>query len=144
MTRKIILGVFLLIFLMGAAFSDEPDEKIYPGNLLSITLFGNKEVSKDYRVDPQGFISFPEVGQINAANQTNSSFKDLAIKKLSTIYRHASTLTVAKKSNDIYVNVLGLVKSPGYYLVPAEASFEVALQKSGGLSEGAQMNKIQL
>jgi protein involved in polysaccharide export with SLBB domain len=142
--RRILCGFLIFLVFSGALYSDDLDEKIYPGNLISVSLFGNKIISKDYRIDPQGYITFPDAGQINTTGQTLSSLRELAIKKLATVYKNASTLTLTKKSNDIYVNVLGLVKSPGLYLFSPDASLQVVFQKAGGLGDGAQMNKIQL
>lgn len=140
-----VLKLFICIYLAlsGYAYADDSD-KLYSGNLISITLFGNAQVSKNYRLDPKGDILFPDVGSINCANQTIGTCRDLAIKKLGTIFKNASTLSLTKKTNEYYINVLGLVRRAGYHLVPQDASFQVVLQKAGGLSDGAQMNKMQL
>lgn len=142
--RRILHVFFLLTLLTGTAFSENQSEKLYPGNLLSISLFGNKIISKDYRIDSKGFIHFPDAGAIDTNNQTLSSLRELTIKQLSQTYKNASTLSITLKSQDIYVNVLGLVKNPGLYLVPPESSIQYAIQRAGGLGDGAQMNKIQL
>lgn len=145
MKAKTLLSLILLMICMvHCAYSNNEEEHLFPGNLVSVNLFGNKLVSKDYRLDSKGFITFPDVGSVNCSNQTVSGCRILTIKKLASIYKNASTLTLSKKSNDIYISVLGLVKKPGLYLASPDTSFQVVLQKAGGLSDGAQMDRIQV
>lgn len=144
MMRRILLGLILIILSTSLIAANETDEKLQPGNLLSFSLFGNKALTKDFRIDSEGFIQLPEVGKINCTNQTVSTLKAIAIEKLSFVYKNASSLLISKKTNEIYVTVLGLVKDPGPHLIPPNGSIELALQKAGGLLDGAQMNKIQL
>ena len=144
MKKRILFILILLILGTATVPANELDEKLYPGNLLHISLFDNASVTKNYRIDPQGFIYLPEVGKINCNDQTLSSLRRIVVKALSSIYKNASGLTLIKKSNDIYINVLGLVEKPGPYLIPLDGTIQLAFQEAGGLSEGAQMNKIQL
>ncbi len=142
--RRILFGLILLIIGTSLFSANDPDELLYPGNLLSFSLFGNEALTKDFRIDPEGFIHLPDVGKINCTNQTVSSLKELAIKNLSLIYKNATSLVISKKSNEIYVSVLGLVKNPGPHLIPPNGTIELALQNAGGILDGAQLNKIQV
>ena len=140
---KRLLMSFFLILLISHTFANETDENLYPGNLLSFFLYGNDALSKDFRINPRGFINLPEIGQIDTKDQTLSSLKKLTIKKLEVYYKNASGLSVTKKTNEIYIKVMGLVPNPNFYLVYPESTIEMVLQKAGGLSEGAQMNQLQ-
>jgi protein involved in polysaccharide export with SLBB domain len=143
--KRLLIFVLPFLMLVGShLYANEADEILYPGNLISINLYGNKVISKEYRIDSKGDITFPEVGAVKCSNVTLADCKSRAIKKLSTIYKNASSLTMTRKSDDMYISILGLVKTPGLYLISPNTSFQLALQKAGGLSDGAQMNKIQL
>ena len=144
MTRKFLIGIFLLFWGFTVLAAGGDDEKLYPGNLLTFSLIGNDLLSKDFRISPKGFIVLPEIGEINTLNQTLTSLKDMITKKLAVYYKNASSLTVSKKNNEIYVKVMGLVKKPDYYLVSPDSSIQLAIERAGGLSNGAQMNRIQL
>ena len=137
---------FIVLFFLGVSsvFAVEADAKLYPGNLLGFSFYENAALSKDFRIDPQGVIQLPEVGQVNCQGQTVSSLRLLIIAKLSIFYKNAGNLSISKKSDEIYVNVLGLVKTPGQYLVLPNANIQIAIQKAGDLVDGAQMNQVQL
>lgn len=144
MKKRHLLGFFLFIFSLTAIAVASDEEKLYPGNVLSLSLSGNESLSKDFRISPKGFITLPEIGQINCQDQTVSSLKEIITKKLSLYYKNAYNLSMSKKSNEIFVKVMGLVEKPDYYLVLPDGSIELALRKAGGISDGAQMNQIQL
>jgi protein involved in polysaccharide export with SLBB domain len=144
MINRLILCLLLLCFGTTLNFAADNDEKLYPGNLLNFSFFGNAELSKDFRINPQGIIQLPEVGQFNCQGQTLASLRAQVIKKLALVYKNADNLTITKKSDDFYVTVLGLVKNPGHYLVSPQSNIQMALQKAGDLLDGAQMNQLQL
>lgn len=144
MMRKLLIVIFLCFFGVTAIAAGEEDDKLFPGNLLSFSLMGNELLSKDFRISPKGYIALPEIGKINCLDQTISSLREMVIKKLAVYYKNASSLSLTKKNNDIFVKVMGLVKNPDYYLVSPDSSIQLALERAGGLSNGAQMNLIQL
>src|SRR5262245_36083933 len=43
---------------------------IGPRDVLSITVWGQADLSKDYPVDPDGSVSFPLIGRVKAAGFT--------------------------------------------------------------------------
>jgi protein involved in polysaccharide export with SLBB domain len=144
MNKRLLMGVFLFLLIISQSFANDPDEKIYPGNLLSFSLYGNNALTKDFRINPKGFISIPELGLIDCKDQTVSSLQKLIINKLAVFYKNATGLTITKKTNEIYIYVMGVVRRPNYYLVYFDSTIEMAIEKAGGLSEGAQMNLVQL
>lgn len=143
--KRLFIFVLPFLLLMGShLYANEADDILYPGNLLSINLYGNKVISKEYRIDAKGYITLPEAGTVKCSNNTLTDCKEKIINKLSSIYKNAASLTITKKSDDMYISILGLVKTPGLYLISPDTSFQLAIQKAGGLSDGAQMNKVQL
>ncbi len=119
------------------------DNQLYPGNMLSIFFEDSKALSNNFRIDSRGFIELPEVGLINCNGMNLADLREIITKKLSLIYKDTSSLAISKKSNQMYISILGLVTKPGLYLISPGESFQVALQQAGGLSDGAQMNQIQ-
>ncbi|KTD04758.1 SLBB domain-containing protein [Fluoribacter gormanii] len=144
MTKRLIRYLLLFCLSITTVFAAEADEQLYPGNLLSFSLYGNTTLSKEVRIDPQGHIQLPDVGQFNCQGQTLSSLRLLVVNKLRTIYKNANDLSISRKSDEIYVQVLGMVQNPGQYLVPPNANIQIAIRKAGDLLDGAQMNQIQL
>jgi protein involved in polysaccharide export with SLBB domain len=141
-----LLGIllFMMIGVVPPLHAFNTDEHLLPGNLLTFSLMGNEAISKDFRIDPHGFIQLPDIGPINCKGLTLQTLKAIAIKQLSSSYKNADSLGVSKKSNQFYVNVLGLVAKPGTYLVGPHDGLQIALERAGGMLDGAQMNQLQL
>ncbi|MFA6303652.1 MAG: SLBB domain-containing protein [Legionella sp.] len=145
MTRRLIPYIILiLISSLASVFASSDDEKLYPGNLINFSLVGSDAISKDFRIDPHGVILLPDVGSIDTNGETLNSLRTKAIAKLSYIYKNADSLVLSKKDSKIYVVVLGYVVKPGTYLVGPNDSMQIAIEKAGGMLDGAQMNQLQL
>lgn len=145
MIRRFLIHVLLVLFIgLGSLHAENVEEKLQPGNLLTFSLMGNDVISKDFRIDIHGYIQLPDVGPINCVGETVTSLRTLAIKKLAFLYKNADLLSISKKDSKIYVSVLGMVMKPGTYLIGPNDSVQIAIEKAGGMQDGAQMNQIQL
>lgn len=144
MIRRIFLCIMLLC--LGTTLNSAADNegKLYPGNLLGFSFYGNAALSKSFRIDPQGVLQLPEAGRFDCTGKTLSDLRSEVIKRLAETYKNADMLTISKKSDEIFVKVLGLVKKPGFYLVSPKANIQIAIEKAGDLQDGAQMNQVQL
>lgn len=145
MIRQYLVTI-LFFMLVGVAplHAIDPNEQLLPGNLLTFSLMGNDTISKDFRIDPHGFIYLPDIGPIDCKGQTLATLQATAIQQLSSVYKNTDNLSVTKKSNQFYIQVLGLVAKPGIYLTEPYDGMQIALEKAGGMLAGAQMNQIQL
>jgi len=93
------------------------------------------------RVNSEGKITLPMVGEIEAAQKTLDEIETAAVKAYHprfTVHRPAIVATV-KEHSTVKVTVTGAVKSPGIYdLSREEQSLVGALMKAGGIvKEGA-------
>ena len=66
-----IFCVFLFPLLAGTvAFGDDPNYHIGAGDVLEISVWKDESLSKQVVVPPDGFISFPLIGDIEVSGMT--------------------------------------------------------------------------
>jgi polysaccharide export outer membrane protein len=93
--------------------------------------------SKSYRVDPDGTVSLPLLGRVQAAGLTLSQFETQVQKQLERQVRHPHLVTNLVETRSQGVSVIGAVNTPGVQqLQGAHTLFDV-LAGAGGLKPEA-------
>jgi len=156
LTVRIALLVFLWMsmFSLGswpflAAFAQSPNPvapsyRLGPEDVLDISVWKDDALSRPVVVRPDGFISFPLVGEILAEGQTVDQFTSIFKDRLSR-YVPDPTVTVSvtqMNSNKIYV--IGKVNRPGEYVVGHHTDVMQALSLAGGLTPFASQSNIKI
>ena len=118
--------------------------QIGPGDLLSINVFGEKDLSnKDIRVSTNGTISFPLLGEISARNMTIRELEVTLVRLLKDGYLKKPVVTVSIIEYRLfYIN--GEVKKPGGYNFVDGLTIQKAVALAGGFTERASKDKITI
>lgn len=98
-----------------------------------------KEMDKEVPVRLDGRISFPLVGELQAAGLTASQLTEAVTKELSKSVRNPNVTVVVKEIRSFRVFVLGRVAKPGAYALKPGLPVLQALTLAGGLAEGADL-----
>ena len=142
---------FLLTFVM-IAFSGStacadvlPGDKyiLGPGDVLGISVWKNSELTQDVPVLPDGYISFPLVGEIKAAGKTLSQFQKALEEKL-THYIPQPSLSVLVKKVNMNIYVIGKVQRSGMFGLTTNIKVLQALTMAGGLNPFAKRDEIKI
>jgi polysaccharide export outer membrane protein len=131
-----LLTFALLLGLVGHAMAQE--YKIGPQDVLTIRVWGQDDLSKDYVVDPDGFVPFPLVGRVNAAGITTKAFASRLRELLEKDYLVDPQVSVSVKeylSKKVYV--LGEAEKRGVFYLKGPTSLLELLSHAGGLSKSA-------
>ena len=151
-----VFGRFLLAVaafaLMPAAFSQEASPgdnqsrsyKIQPGDIMEISVWREDYLEREVIVQPDGKISFPLVGTVNAAGTTVETVQALVAQRL-TQYIPDPVVTVSIKEirgNRVYV--LGQVRNPGQFIMNPTVDVIQALALAGGTTTFAELNEIKI
>ena len=126
--------------------SDEKTEMLFfigPGDMLSIQVYGDKELTGLYQVSPEGLIMFPFAGEISVDGMTNLSLARKIAEKLKDGYIVDPQVTVLIQefvSKRIFV--LGQVKKAGNFPIRTTMSVIEAISHAGGFTDFADMSNV--
>ena len=117
---------------------------IRPGDVLQIEIPGEVEFENSFQVKRDGTLNLPEVGKVSFAAKTLSQADDYLAKRLGQEYRAINNFKIYLIERRVPIQVLGFVNVPGMVDLPQDGNIQMALQKAGGASSGAQLDRIQL
>lgn len=121
-----------------------PNYVLVPGDILSVDVFGEDEISKpQLLVDNSGFVQLPLAGQIKAGGLTAVELSRAIADKLSNGYLVSPQVSVsvvvpAKR----FVSVEGDVKSPGVYEIGGNFTLLSAIARAQSPSETARLDEV--
>ena len=120
--------------------------RIKPGDLLDVYVWGEERLSRDIKVLPDGTISFPLVGQINAANKLPRDVEAEIVAGLKPKYRDTvPQVTVSvKDAVGMQFSIVGKVKSPGAFTTGRYVNVLEAVALAGGPAEFADMSNVRI
>jgi len=139
-----------MAFGVGAAASaDDGGYRINGGDLLHISVYGEQNLDKDVPVQPDGGVSFPLVGNLNARGMTLQELQSTIAKNLResqyfpNITDSEVTVSMVKATGNS-VSVVGQVKQPGTFAYDTQLDVMQALSMAGGLTPFASKSKIKI
>jgi len=118
------------------------DYRLQPGDLLTISVWKEKDLDSEVLVRPDGGISFPLAGDVKAQNETVTEVRQALAERLKR-YIPDPVVTVAVKNiggNHIYV--IGKVTRPGEFPFSRPVDVMQALSLAGGATPYAALNEI--
>jgi len=117
---------------------------IGPGDVLSIDVWKEPEMSKQVSVRLDGEVSLPLINDVKAAGFTCTELR----KQLAEKYKdfvdvpEVSVTVLESRSKRIYL--LGKIKRPGEYPLQKNMTIVHAISLAGGLAEWAESSDIKL
>lgn len=122
------------------------DHRLAPLEIIMVDVFGEKDLSREVRVQASGKISFPLLGDVDVADKTTTEVEKLLKDLLGKDYLVDPQVMVAVKDyRQRYVNMIGQVVKPGAIPLPGEEKWTIldAIGQAGGLTRVANANRIE-
>jgi polysaccharide biosynthesis/export protein len=119
------------------------DERIRPGDGLTITVAGQTALTGTFVVGIDGTIALPDVGAVHIAGLPPAEATKVLTARIATIIT-TPRVSVVVAQRRVQVAILGEVKTPGKYLLTAGDGVVEAIAGAGGLGEFANGNAIYL
>jgi protein involved in polysaccharide export with SLBB domain len=121
------------------------DYKITPNDIIVIDVFGERDLSKEFRVSATGTINYYFLGEVKVAGKTTAEIREALTEELNRDYLVDPQVTVDVKEyrvREVFVN--GQVNKPGAILITGEQELDLlsAIAKAGGFTLRANQNKI--
>jgi polysaccharide export outer membrane protein len=130
--------------LPSAKASAEENYLIGPGDVLDIAVWKDEALTRSCTVRPDGIISFPLIGEIQAAGRTTVKLKEEMEKKLERYVPEGNLSVDVKQVNSLLIYVIGRVNAPGRFVMNANVDVLQALATAGGLNVYAKRNRIKI
>lgn len=131
------LGLLLGIALPAAApAASDAVHQLGPRDLVQIKVYQQPDLTQEIRIDDDGTVTLPLVGQVRAAGMTVEAFsRDLTARYKEFLFNPEITVFVKEyHKREIEVSVLGEVARPGFYHFPAGSTLLDVIAQVGGLS----------
>ncbi|MFO0680987.1 MAG: polysaccharide biosynthesis/export family protein [Sandaracinus sp.] len=116
--------------------SNEEETTLGTGDVFDVRVFGEEDLSADYRVAQDGTIDFPLIGRIEVAGLEPGAVATLIQTRLREgqyfVQPHVSV--VVREYNSKRVSVLGAVRNPGSYPVRSGMGVVEAIGLAGGFT----------
>jgi polysaccharide export outer membrane protein len=141
----ILLLAILLTFTPAAAFAQthaasgtSSDYRVGPEDVLSITVYGEPQLSGKIRVDSDGSFPFQYLGRVKAEGMTTAAVEEALRKGLSDGYlRNPQVSVEVDQYRSQRVFVTGEVRSPNKYLLPGNSTLMDVLTLAGSVTANA-------
>ncbi len=151
---RLLSGILVsAILLLGGCFGPDLAPKAYeaptgfllgPEDELEITVWGNKDLTRLTSVRPDGLISFPIIGDVQAAGLTADALAQRIAERLKQYIANPAVSVSVKELNSYSVYVLGEVSKPGKFQLKSYITVLQAISMAGGFTDFAKKNKLQV
>lgn len=137
--RTLFATVSLLWLLLAVVPLCAAEYVIGAADVLFISVLGHKDLDTVASVTPGGKISFPLVGDVQAAGLTAEELADRLMRALSEKIKSPVVSVSLREINSYRVYVLGGVARPGVLSSKSEITLLQALALAGGVTPGADL-----
>jgi len=142
--KNLIITVLLL--MTAACFQAAASDSylLNPGDQLEISVWNEETLQKTITVLPDGKISFPLVGHLQAAGKSAAAVEAVISEKLDTYIADPEVNVTVTSTKGNVVFVVGKVLKPGPVGMIQSTTVMQALAMAGGLNEFAAGNSIKI
>src|SRR5271157_1650666 len=117
---------------------------IGPGDELLIRLWGQVDLDVHARVDRNGTVFIPRVGQLNVSGLRFEQLQGFLTSQIGRIYQNFDLTVTMGDLRSIDIFVVGQASQPGRYTVSSLSTLTNAIFVSGGPASSGSMRRIQL
>ena len=115
-----------------------------PEDVLEVTVWRNQDLSRTVVVRPDGKISLPLIGDIQASGLNASQVAVKIAARLTEFKENPNVSVSLKEVNSYFIFVLGEVLKPGKYPLKSYATVLQGVSMAGGFTPFASKNRMQV
>jgi len=116
--------------------------RLGPEDVLQISVWRDDSLTREVLVRPDGMITFPLIGDVQAEGRTAEELQSEIRKRLASFVADPTVSVAVLKVNSYKIYVVGKVNRPGEYLVGHYTTVIQALSLAGGMTPFASENSI--
>jgi len=115
-----------------------------PEDVLEVTVWRNQDLSRTVVVRPDGKISLPLIGDVQASGLNSSQVAAKIAARLTEFKENPNVSVSLKEVNSYFIYVLGEVLKPGKYPLKSYATVLQGVSLAGGFTPYASKNNMQV
>jgi len=117
-----------------------------PGDLFEVSIVGEKDIPKEFRVQPDGTIDFPYLDRIKVAGLEPQQIEELLKTGLveRKILEHPQVSVLVHQYASKKVNIVGAVQKPGTVSWSDGLKLVEAISLAGGLAALADGDRVRI
>lgn len=119
-----------------------PDYVIGPTDVLSIVFWGDRDLSTEVTVRPDGKISLPLLNDVVAAGQTPEQLRHRLAEAARRFVQSPVVTVVVRQVNNNRAFITGQVAHPGPYVLSGPTTVLQLIAMAGGFTEFAKKNEV--
>jgi polysaccharide biosynthesis/export protein len=112
------------------------------GDTLAINVWKETELTRTVLVRPDGRISLPLVGELQAGGRTAAQLQEEITDRLSSFISHPQVNVIVQEIKSRSFNVVGKVVKPGEFILIRPTTVLDGVAQAGGFQEFAKTTKI--
>ncbi|WP_022974418.1 polysaccharide biosynthesis/export family protein, partial [Xanthomonas maliensis] len=122
----------------------QPEYRLSPGDLLLVKVFQIDDLERQVRIDQNGHISLPLIGDVNAAGLGVGELEKMVAERYRSGYLQDPQVSVfVQEANGRRVTVSGAVDEPGTYpIIGANLTLQQAVAQAKGVSQVASRRNV--
>jgi len=113
-----------------------------PEDVVEVTVWRNQDLSRTITVRPDGMISLPLIGDVQASGLTAAQVGEKISKRLTEYKENPSVSVSVKEINSYYIYVVGEVIHPGKFALKSYATVLQGISLAGGFTQYASRNRM--
>jgi polysaccharide export outer membrane protein len=110
-----------------------------PEDKIKIQVWGEDELTTEMPVRPDGFISFPLIGEVKAQGRTPGQLKKEIVKRLGGYLKEPNVVVIVMEINSINVSITGEVVKPGVFKVNRPLTLLHLFSMANGFTDKAEL-----
>jgi polysaccharide export outer membrane protein len=111
-------------------------------DILEVDVWKDKEISRTVPVRPDGKISLPLVGEIQASGMTPLQLQEDIAHRLKNFLENPGVTVIVSDPRSHHFNVVGQIAKPGTYPLSQSMTVLDAISAAGGFRDFAKETKI--
>lgn len=125
-----------------ATIEVSPDYVIGPTDVLSVVFWGDRDLSTDVTVRPDGKISLPLLNDVVAAGQTPEQLRRRLADAAKRYVQNPVVTVVVRQVNNNRAFITGQVSNPGPYVLSGPTTVLQLIAMAGGFTEFADKKHV--
>lgn len=138
------LILFLVVIFLTTVPSEANEYLLGVGDVLRISVWGHTELTTEVTIRPDGYLTFPLVGDHWAVDKTARQLSNELQEILAQFVVNPQVTVIVSQFRTLQVQVLGEVRSTGYYEIKAGSRLMDVLALAGGPTKTADLGRISL